>query len=82
MGTTLSTRGPDTDDAALARAIAPALRPLPPLDDADAFAAASDWGGPMEVKRVRPALPGSHEAALRAGAAAEGGTADTFPFGL
>jgi erythromycin esterase-like protein len=26
--------------------------------------AASDWGGPAERKRVRPALPGSHEAFL------------------
>jgi erythromycin esterase-like protein len=26
--------------------------------------AASDWGGPAERKRVRPALPGSHEALL------------------
>ena len=24
--------------------------------------AASDWGGPLETKRVRPALPGSYEA--------------------
>ena len=25
------------------------------------MAAASDWDGPMEIKRVRPALPGSQE---------------------
>ncbi len=27
--------------------------------------AALDWAGPMEHKRVRPALPGSHEALFR-----------------
>jgi erythromycin esterase-like protein len=34
--------------------------------DRGTVAAADDWGGPMEVKRVRPALEGSHEAMLRA----------------
>ena len=33
--------------------------------DRGTVAAARDWGGPMEVKRVRPALPGSHEAVFR-----------------
>jgi erythromycin esterase-like protein len=33
--------------------------------DRGTVAAATDWGGPMEVKRVRPALPGSHEALFR-----------------
>ena len=33
--------------------------------DRGTAAAALDWGGPMEHKRVRPALPGSHEALFR-----------------
>jgi erythromycin esterase-like protein len=33
--------------------------------DRGTVAAASDWGGPMEVKTIRPALPGSHEVLLR-----------------
>jgi erythromycin esterase-like protein len=33
--------------------------------DRGTVAAALDWGGPMEHKRVRPALPGSHEALFR-----------------
>jgi erythromycin esterase-like protein len=33
--------------------------------DRGTVAAATDWGGPMEIKRVRPALPGSHEALFR-----------------
>jgi erythromycin esterase-like protein len=33
--------------------------------DHGTVAAADDWGGPMQVKTVRPALPGSHEALLR-----------------
>ncbi len=36
--------------------------------DRGTVAAASDWGGPMEIKTVRPALPGSHEALCRDGA--------------
>lgn len=35
------------------------------LTDSGAVAAASDWGGPLEIKRVRPARGGSHEALLR-----------------
>ena len=34
--------------------------------DRGTVAAATDWGGEMEVKQVRPALAGSHEALLRA----------------
>ncbi|SDD62874.1 erythromycin esterase family protein [Belnapia rosea] len=33
--------------------------------DRGTVAAADDWGGPMRVKAVRPALAGSHEALLR-----------------
>ncbi|MFO7653743.1 MAG: protein-L-isoaspartate(D-aspartate) O-methyltransferase [Candidatus Krumholzibacteriia bacterium] len=33
--------------------------------DRGTVAAATDWGGPMEIKRVRPALPDSYEAACR-----------------
>ncbi len=33
--------------------------------DRGTVAAAHDWGGPMEVMSVRPALPGSHEALFR-----------------
>ena len=33
--------------------------------DRGTVAAATDWGGPMEVMSVRPALPGSHEALFR-----------------
>jgi erythromycin esterase-like protein len=33
--------------------------------DHGTVAAADDWGGPMRVKPVRPALPGSHEARMR-----------------
>lgn len=33
--------------------------------DRGEVAAASDWGGEMEVKTIRPALPGSHEALCR-----------------
>lgn len=33
--------------------------------DRGTVAAASNWGGEMEVKQVRPALPGSHEALFR-----------------
>jgi erythromycin esterase-like protein len=33
--------------------------------DRGTVAAATDWGGPVEIKRVRPALPGSHEALFR-----------------
>jgi erythromycin esterase-like protein len=33
--------------------------------DRGTVACATDWGGEMEVKSVRPALPGSHEAACR-----------------
>jgi erythromycin esterase-like protein len=35
--------------------------------DRGTVAAATEWGGPVEIKRVRPALPGSHEALFRAG---------------
>jgi erythromycin esterase-like protein len=35
--------------------------------DRGTVAAATDWGGPVEIKRVRPALPGSHEALFRDG---------------
>jgi erythromycin esterase-like protein len=33
--------------------------------DRGTVACASDWGGSVEIKTVRPALPGSHEAACR-----------------
>lgn len=33
--------------------------------DRGTVAAASDWGGPMELKQVRPARPDSHEALFR-----------------
>ena len=33
--------------------------------DRGTVAAADDWGGPMRVKPVRPALSGSHEARMR-----------------
>ena len=33
--------------------------------DRGTVAAATHWGGPVEIKRVHPALPGSHEAMFR-----------------
>jgi protein-L-isoaspartate(D-aspartate) O-methyltransferase len=33
--------------------------------DRGTVAAASNWGGPMEIKRIRPALPGSYERLCR-----------------
>jgi len=39
--------------------------------------AATDWGGPAERKRVRPALTGSHEALLHEGAGGSGFWLDT-----